>query len=40
MIPSALLDTDTLSQVIKGHNAIAATRATDYLVQHGYFTFR
>ena len=38
-MPLALLDTDTLSEVIKGRNAAVAARAAHYLVQYGSFTF-
>src|SRR5262249_16599542 len=35
--PKALLDTDTLSAVMKG-NPVAVARARDYLAEHGTFT--
>jgi tRNA(fMet)-specific endonuclease VapC len=38
-MPLALLDTDTLSEIIKGRNTAVAARATQYLVQYGSFTF-
>ncbi|MBI3972159.1 MAG: type II toxin-antitoxin system VapC family toxin [Chloroflexi bacterium] len=34
-----LLDTDTLSEVIKGRNARVRQRAKEYLADHGQFTF-
>ena len=36
--PKALLDTDTLSAIMKG-NPVAVPRARSYLVEHGAFTF-
>ena len=33
-----LLDTDILSEIIKGKNQDVATRATSYLAQHGHLT--
>ena len=38
MLPRALLDTDTLSAVMK-QNPIAVARATAYLAEHGQLTF-
>ena len=35
--PKALLDTDTLSAIMKG-NPVAVPRARSYLVEHGVFT--
>ena len=35
----ALLDTDTLSEVIKGRDAELQEKALQYLTEHGYFTF-
>lgn len=37
--PVSLLDTDTLSEVMKGKHATVARKATVYLTQHGAFTF-
>ena len=37
--PVSLLDTDTLSEVMKGKHATVARKATAYLTQHGTFTF-
>lgn len=39
MTGKAILDTDILSEYLKGHNAAVATRAVDYARQHGVFTF-
>lgn len=38
-MPPALLDTDTLSEIIKGRNALAAQNAARYLTRYGQFTF-
>lgn len=38
-MPASLLDTDTLSEVIKGRNSLVLSHAARYLVQHGGFTF-
>jgi tRNA(fMet)-specific endonuclease VapC len=38
-MPASLLDTDTLSEIIKGRNATVVARATQYLIQHGSLTF-
>jgi tRNA(fMet)-specific endonuclease VapC len=38
-VARSLLDTDTLSQVIKGRNVLAASNATAYLALYGRFTF-
>jgi tRNA(fMet)-specific endonuclease VapC len=38
-MPLALLDTDTLSEIIKGRNASVSARAAQYLAQYGSFTF-
>jgi predicted nucleic acid-binding protein len=35
----ALLDTDILSEYLKGHHRIVVRRAADYARQHGVFTF-
>jgi tRNA(fMet)-specific endonuclease VapC len=35
----ALLDTDTLSEVIKGHDQHVGKQAAAYLADHGRFTF-
>ena len=35
----ALLDTDILSEYLKGHDRIVIRRAADYARQHGTFTF-
>src|SRR5665213_2565869 len=34
-----LLDTDILSEYLKGHDRNVARRATDYAREHGVFTF-
>lgn len=39
MIGKAILDTDILSEYLKGHNATVAKRAADYVKDHGVFTF-
>jgi tRNA(fMet)-specific endonuclease VapC len=38
-VPPALLDTDTLSEIIKGRNPTVAAKASQYLVEYGAFTF-
>jgi tRNA(fMet)-specific endonuclease VapC len=38
-MPKALLDTDILSEYLKGHDRIVIARAADYARQHGRFTF-
>jgi tRNA(fMet)-specific endonuclease VapC len=38
MAPS-LLDTDTLSEIIKGRNAAVRLKAVQYLVEYGSFSF-
>jgi predicted nucleic acid-binding protein len=35
----ALLDTDILSEYLKGHDQAVVKRAADYAQQHGVFTF-
>jgi tRNA(fMet)-specific endonuclease VapC len=37
--PSALLDTDTLSEIIRGRDAGIAAAARDYVASHGSLTF-
>ncbi len=39
MIAKAILDTDILSEYLKGHNSAVAGRAADYAREHGIFTF-
>jgi len=39
MTAKAILDTDILSDYLKGHNAAVAARAADYAKDHGVFTF-
>lgn len=39
MTAKAILDTDILSEYLKGHNAAAAGRAAGYAKDHGAFTF-
>ena len=39
MTVKAILDTDILSEYLKGHNAAVAGRAADYAKDHGIFTF-
>lgn len=39
MIGKAILDTDILSEYLKGHNATVTQRAADYVRNHGVFTF-
>jgi tRNA(fMet)-specific endonuclease VapC len=34
-----LLDSDTLSEILRGRNAYVTTKAVDYLAIHGAFTF-
>jgi len=38
-VAQALLDTDTLSEVIKGRDALVVQRAQKYLLTHKRFTF-
>ena len=38
-MPLALLDTDTLSEVIKAHDPHVQRRAKAYLAAHSQFTF-
>jgi predicted nucleic acid-binding protein len=38
-MPKALLDTDILSEYLKGHDRTIIRRAADYARQHGVFTF-
>jgi len=38
-MPKALLDTDILSEYLKGHDRAVIRRAADYARQHGAFTF-
>jgi tRNA(fMet)-specific endonuclease VapC len=38
-VPLALLDTDTLSEVMKARDPHVLARARDYLASHGQFTF-
>ena len=38
-MPKVLLDTDILSEYLKGHDKVVARRAADYASQHGAFTF-
>jgi predicted nucleic acid-binding protein len=39
MTGKAILDTDILSEYLKGHNATVAGRAASYARDHGVFTF-
>lgn len=39
MIPKVLLDTDILSEYLKGHDKTVALHAANYASQHGAFTF-
>lgn len=39
MTVKAILDTDILSEYLKGHNAAVAGRAADYAKDHGVFIF-
>ena len=39
MTVKAILDTDILSEYLKGHNASVAGRAANYANDHGVFTF-
>jgi len=39
MTAKAILDTDILSEYLKGHNASVAGRAESYAKDHGVFTF-
>jgi len=38
-MPKSLLDTDILSEYLKGHDRTVARHAADYARQHGVFTF-
>lgn len=38
-MPEMLLDTSTLSDIIKGRNRTVTRRARQYLAKHGQFTF-
>jgi tRNA(fMet)-specific endonuclease VapC len=38
-VPLALLDTDTLSEVMRGRDPNVRRRAAEYLAGHGRFTF-
>jgi tRNA(fMet)-specific endonuclease VapC len=38
MIPHSILDTDILSEYLKGRNSIVVDRAQRYAVEHGVFT--
>ncbi len=38
-MPRSLLDTDTLSQIMKGRNAVVMRKANQYLTHYGLFTF-
>lgn len=38
-MPRSLLDTDILSEYLKGHDEAVASRAAEYARQHGIFTF-
>jgi predicted nucleic acid-binding protein len=38
-MPKVLLDTDILSEYLKGHDRTVIRHATDYARQHGLFTF-
>jgi tRNA(fMet)-specific endonuclease VapC len=38
-MPKALLDTDILSEYLKGHDRAVIRRAADYARRHGAFTF-
>lgn len=39
MIHRGVLDTDTLSEILKGRNLLVLARATEYASLHGRFTF-
>jgi len=39
MSDKVILDTDILSEYLKGHNATVAGRAASYAIDHGVFTF-
>ena len=39
MTGKVILDTDILSEYLKGHNTAVANRAADYAKDHGVFTF-
>ncbi|MDQ3813824.1 MAG: type II toxin-antitoxin system VapC family toxin [Armatimonadota bacterium] len=38
-MPRSLLDTDTLSEIMKGRNPLALQKASQYLAQYGVLTF-
>ena len=38
-MPKTLLDTDILSEYLKGHDRNVIRHAADYASQHGLFTF-
>jgi hypothetical protein len=38
-MPKVLLDTDILSEYLKGHDKTVASRAGDYARRYGIFTF-
>ena len=38
-MPKTLLDTDILSEYLKGHDRNVIRRAADYARRHGVFTF-
>jgi tRNA(fMet)-specific endonuclease VapC len=38
-MPKVLLDTDILSEYLKGHDEVVARHAAEYARQHGAFTF-
>lgn len=38
-MPPVVLDTDTLSEILKQKNAVVATHAAAYLTAHGQFAF-
>ena len=37
-MPEALVDTDILSEIMKGRNEVVRARATEYLATHGSFS--
>jgi predicted nucleic acid-binding protein len=39
MIPKSILDTDILSEYLKGHNSVVVTHAARYAAEHAIFTF-
>jgi predicted nucleic acid-binding protein len=39
MIPKSVLDTDILSEYLKGHNSVVVDHAARYAHEHGVFTF-